>query len=126
MGRKQATSISVGVIENNRGELLIARETKAGAWCFPQMAVPAGLSAEAALRRVARELGLRITIHTVQPPVQRETAQGRQTYRYHFCSAGGAGRNGPYAETRWVLKGQLREYDFTGQDEEVVHWILHE
>ncbi|UCG33920.1 MAG: NUDIX domain-containing protein [Phycisphaerales bacterium] len=123
MSGKQAT-ISVGVIENSRGELLIARETEAGPWCFPQIVVPAGLSAEAALRRVARELGLRITIHTVQPPVQRETAQGSQTYRYHICRAGGAGTNGPYAETRWVLKGQLREYEFTGQDQEVVEWIL--
>lgn len=126
MSAGSVTTIAVGIVENKSGEVLIGRAEGSEAWIFPQAEVGAGETPEAALRRAARELGLRIRIHTVQPPVEVETGGGKKVFRYHFCEGGGQGGDGPFAETRWVLSGQLREYVFTGQDREVVEWILGE
>jgi ADP-ribose pyrophosphatase YjhB (NUDIX family) len=126
MSAESVTTIAVGVVENRSGEVLIGRAEGSEAWVFPQAKVRAGETPEAAVRRAARELGLRVRIHTVQPPVEAETGGEKKIFRYHFCEGGGQEGDGPFDETRWVLKGQLREYVFTGQDKEVVEWILGE
>jgi 8-oxo-dGTP pyrophosphatase MutT (NUDIX family) len=128
---------SVGVLENQRGEVLICLgepgDPEARSWCFPHTEIRKNETPEAAVRRAAAELGLQVKVHTAQPPVARETSRGRKIFRYHFCDVTGSdsdpddddnARTGPYAETRWIAKSHLREYDFAEQDADVVAWML--
>ncbi len=135
MNPKMSGTDSVGVLENERGEVLIclgqSAQPEARTWCFPHTEIRRNETPEAAVRRAAAELGLHVKVHTAQPPFARKTPRGRRIYRYHFCDLTGSdsdpddnARTGPYAETRWIVKSHLREYDFAEQDADVVAWML--
>lgn len=124
---------SVGLIERHDNHFLIALplpdkqiESRPPRWTFPHGAVEPGESPEAAMRRVAKtNLGMHVEIVVGQPPV-RDELDGREVeLRYFFC---GLITEEPttncYAETRWVLKGQLRDYEFADWSQWVADWLL--
>jgi hypothetical protein len=94
------------------------------------------------MRRAAREgVGLDVEISIGQPPVIEDIEGQPAIVRYYLChvSAGEAAVETPrppqadrspaavsqglaYEEVRWVLPGQLCEYDFEPGIQKVVEW----
>lgn len=95
-------------------------------WMFPRGAARTEESAEAAMRRVAYEqLGLTVELVIGQPPIIAVVEGTPVEIRYFFCGiATGDLHLGPYAESRWVSKPHLREYEFEDASKPVVEWLL--
>ncbi len=120
---------AAAIIERADNHILIAlpsesRETRK--WIFPRGLVEPQESTEAAMRRIANEqLGLIVELVIGQPPLLSDIAGRPSEIRYFFCGiSGGDARSGPYSEIRWVLRAQLREYDFDDPSRAVVEWLL--
>ncbi|MBU0639567.1 MAG: NUDIX domain-containing protein [Planctomycetes bacterium] len=97
-------------------------------WEFPGGKVRSGEMPEAVLRRVCRTaLGVELEVLIGQPPFEHRFGTHVVTYRYCLC---GIRRGEPtaigYAEIRWILVGQLREYVFDSPTQQVVDWLLEQ
>ena len=120
---------AAAIIERADNHILIAipAETEpARQWIFPRGRAEPNESAEAAMRRIARDqLGLFVELVIGQPPFVAEVDEVPCEIRYFFCGvAGGDVRPGPYSAIRWVLRAQLTEYDFDSASKTVVDWLL--
>jgi hypothetical protein len=118
-------------IQQGRQEILIGRnpaEPYKDKWAFPCGPVERGESPEDALRRALRTLlGCVATIKFGQPPIDLEYDGVMCRWRFFFCEGAGSKiANHHFAETRWVLMGTLREYDFDPVSTHVVDWLLEE
>lgn len=119
-----------GVIERADNHVLIvlldAADATARRWQFPRGAAKPGESPEAAMRRVAmKQLGMEVEIVVGQPPLFDAAGGDPIELRYFFCGViKGEPGGDTYAETRWVLKGRLREYEFEPVSGQVVDWLL--
>jgi 8-oxo-dGTP diphosphatase len=96
-------------------------------WIFPRGLADPNESAEAAMRRIARDqLGVFVELVIGQPPFLADVGGALSEMRYFFCGlSGGDARPGPYSEIRWVQRAQLREFDFDEPSKAVVEWLLH-
>ena len=117
------------IVEQSNGQMLIALPSGSDQdrkWIFPRGLAASHESAEAAMRRVAREqLGITAELVIGQPPFLCNITGQMCEIRYFFCAiAGGQARPGPYAEIRWVSKAHLQEYDFDDPSKPVVSWLL--
>lgn len=120
---------AAAIIERADNHILIAlpfRQEPSRLWILPRGLANPGESAEAAMRRIAREqLGLFVELVIGQPPVPWEIDGKSAEVRYFFCGvSGGEAGNGPYSEIRWVPRAHLREYDFDAPCKTVVEWLL--
>ncbi len=121
---------SAGIIERSDNLVLIVLPKDGPLvsrfWQFPRGPVRQNESPEAAMRRIAiDELGLTVEVVVGQPPVVEKVDGEAIELRYFFCgTSGGRETKGPYAETRWVSRGHLREYEFDAVSKPVVDWIL--
>ena len=120
---------AAAIIERADNHVLIAlppETEQARKWTFPRGLAERNESAEAAMRRIARDqLGLLVELVIGQPPFLCDIAGRPSEIRYFFCGvAGGEARPGPYSEIRWVSKSHLREYDFDDPSRAVVEWLL--
>ena len=121
---------SACILERSDNHLLIAKITQdAGneaAWRFPRGPAEASESPEAAMRRIAKhDLGVEVDMTVGQPPLIMEIDGQQVELRYFFCTlAVGEPNAQENAECRWVLRGQLLEYDFDPQSQPVVDWLL--
>jgi ADP-ribose pyrophosphatase YjhB (NUDIX family) len=126
--RPRLRRIAAAIIERHDKHFLIARskEEAERVWLFPRGIVRDDESAEAGMRRIAREdIGLMIEIVVGQPPLEVESGGERFEIRYFFCGLiHGDARPGPYAEVRWVSRAHLQEYDFDGASKPVVEWMV--
>lgn len=118
------------IVERFDNHLLIEsgakREDGTGLWRFPRGRAAPGESAEAAMRRVAKEwLGIEVEIVVGQPPLVERVDGDAVELRYFFC---GILRGEPAAseggELRWVSRGHLREYEFDGPSRAVAEWLV--
>ncbi len=93
-------------------------------WEFPAGIKQRNESHEAATRRICCErLDLRIDIHTGQPPIVAEYHGQPATYRFFLAWIdSGDAQPVDYAETRWIRRGQLCEYDFDPAFQPVIDW----
>ncbi len=121
---------TTGVIERADNHVLIVRKSDAdaatGRWQFPSGRARPNESPEAAMRRIVLDqLRMEVEIVVGQPPLV-ENVDGKEVeLRYFFCGViNGEPIGNAYAETRWVLKGQLREYEFEPISRQVVDWLL--
>lgn len=131
--RLERQVFSIGLIERHDNHFLIVlpstddpADSHAPRWSFPSGAAEPGESPEAAMRRVAKtKLGMHVEIVVGQPPV-RDTLDGQEVeLRFFFCGLiTEEPTAGHYAETRWVLKGQLRDYEFEEWSQWVADWLL--
>ena len=118
------------LIEQSGGEVLICSESEPSrtdrGWQFVTGVVEDGESAEAAMRRIARQrVGLEIDIHTGQPPFAGEFAGSPCAYRYFLASiTSGEAKPLDYRELRWVKSAQLCEYDFAPVHRDIVQWYV--
>lgn len=95
-------------------------------WEFPGGVAREKESPESALRRCCRDqLGIDLDITLGQPPFVHNFAGRSVTYRYFACGVS-KGEPEPIGceECRWVLAGQLRDYEFDAPTQQVVDWIL--
>ena len=121
---------SAGIIERHDNHVLIVLpndEPQAGRlWCFPRGPAEPNESPEATMRRVARtQLKLDVDVVVGQPPLVVRIEGREAELRYFFCGVtSGDADPGPYAETRWVSRGHLREYEFDAVSQPVVEWLL--
>ncbi len=120
---------AAAIIERADNHILVALPTNtepARQWIFPRGLAEPNESAEAAMRRIARDqLGLFVELVIGQPPFMTEVDGIRSEIRYFFCGvAGGDPRPGPYSDIRWVQRSQLREFDFDEPSKAVVEWLL--
>lgn len=128
--RRRRPLYAAGIIERLDHHVLIAlasgREEQDRLWQFPRGPAEPNESAEAAMRRVARqELGIEVEIILGQPPLVEEIDGQAVELRYFFCDlTTGAPQAGRYDEIRWVSKAHLREYDFDRVSAPVVQWLL--
>lgn len=118
------------IIERFDNHMLIAQGESRGdgtsLWHFPRGRANPGESAEAAMRRVAKEgLGIEIEVVVGQPPLV-ETVDGVSVeLRYFFCGIiRGEPASADGRELRWVSKPHLREYEFDRPAQVVVEWLL--
>ncbi len=95
-------------------------------WEFPGGRVQPNEVPEAGLRRLCHaQLGVELQISIGQPPFVYRFGTHSVTYRYHICGIrGGQAEAVGCAETRWVLREQLREYVFDAPTQQVVDWLL--
>ena len=127
--RSRRKSHAAGIIQRHDNHVLIvAPRNDQGPdrmWQFPRGPVNSGESPEAAMRRVAaRQLGLKVKILVGQPPFVCKLGPEKAEIRYFVCSvSSGEAKAGPYAEIRWVLRGQLCEYEFDQASRPVVEWL---
>ena len=128
--RRRRPLYAAGIIERLDHHVLIAlasgSEEHDRLWQFPRGPAEPNESAEAAMRRVARqELGIEVEIILGQPPLVEEIDGQAVELRYFFCDlTTGAPQAGRYDEIRWVSKAHLREYDFDRVSAPVVQWLL--
>lgn len=120
---------AAAIIERADNHILIALPGEAGParrWIFPRGLAEPNESAEAAMRRIARDqLGLIVELVIGQPPFITDVDAIQSEIRYFFCGlAGGHPRPGPYSDIRWVPRAQLRDYDFDNPSKPVVEWLL--
>lgn len=121
---------AAGIIERHDNSLLIVLPAEqvegARCWRFPRGSVREGEPPEAAMRRIAKEqLGFAVEIVVGQPPVMTNLEGAEVEMRYFFCGVEyGEPQPIAYAELRWVLKGQLREYEFDDASKAIVDWLL--
>lgn len=114
------------IVQQNGRELLILRDSPLadGFWSFPGGRAEKKETPEAALRRHCREaLGVELELHIGQPPFVHNFGTHSVTYRYYWAGVLGEPRAAPACELRWVLPGQLREYDFDAPTRQVVEWL---
>ncbi len=78
------------------------------------------------MRQVARKtVGLEIDIHTGQPPFVADYLGEPVLYRFFIATiASGQADALEYEEIRWILPGQLREYEFAPAHQPVIDWYL--
>lgn len=116
-----------GLFENSQREFLIVRPENEAIWHFPGDRLHTRESPEAALRRWC-SAALRSTIEIVlgQPPFVHHFGSHSITYRYFVCRFGAAIRPAEGLEPRWVLRPQLRDYEFDAPTQNVVNWLLEE
>lgn len=128
--RRRRPLYAAGIIERLDHHVLIAlasgSEEHGRLWQFPRGPAEPNESAEAAMRRVARqELGIEVEIILGQPPLVEDIDGQAVELRYFFCDlTTGAPQAGRYDEIRWVSKAHLREYDFDRVSAPVVQWLL--
>jgi ADP-ribose pyrophosphatase YjhB (NUDIX family) len=121
---------AAGLLERSDNQILIVKmpqdENGEALWQFPRGPVKPGESAEVAMRRMALEqLGMHVEIVVGQPPIRGVVKGQSVELRYFFCGVvEEESRPGTYAETRWVAKGQLREYDFDEASRPVAEWLV--
>ncbi len=121
---------AAGIIERFDDQVLIVADTTdlsvPRLWFFPRDAVGDNESPEAAMRRIAHEkLGVHVEVVVGQPPLIQPIDGVEVEVRYFFCGiSSGEPIRGAYAETRWLPKGQLREYDFDPASQTVVDWLI--
>jgi len=132
-GKSRAAKVPTVVsclIERPGDEILICSESEPSrtdrGWQFVTGVVEDGESAEAAMRRIARQrVGLEIDIHTGQPPFAGEFAGSPCAYRYFLASiTSGEAKPLDYRELRWVKSAQLCEYDFAPVHRDIVQWYV--
>lgn len=118
------------IIEKHPNEVLIARtpatDDAPAQWWFPSGTADPKQSVEESMRQFARNaLGLEIDIHTGQPPFVADYHGQPALYRF-FIATITTGEAQPLAfeEIRWILPGQLREYDFAPAHQPVIDWYL--
>ena len=110
-------------------EVLIGKnpcEPYEGRWTFPGGPVDAGEVPEAGLRRALRSL-LRTSVRIVvgQPPFDASWDNVMCRWRFFFCDGTGCEvQNLHFSEIRWVVQGDLREYEYDPVSQQVVDWIL--
>ncbi len=117
---------SAGIIERSDGAVLICRRLDSPHWQFPRGDLLGPESPEAAVRRAAREgVGLDVSVAVGQPPVVEQRGAESVMVRYFICHirSGEATPRG-YDEVRWILPGQLCEYDFDASTQKVVEWYI--
>jgi len=117
------------LIMNSRREYLICLPRTSedeSRWEFPGGMARENEGPEQALRRCCREqLGVDLEITLGQPPFVHNFGGKSITYRYFVCGVRkGAPEPLGCAEVRWVLAGQLRDYEFDRPTQDVVDWIL--
>ena len=78
------------------------------------------------MRRIALDwLGLYIEVIVAQPPLMYTIDGEEVELRFMFCGVNdGDVDPGPEWESRWVLKGQLRDYEFDMPSRDAVDWML--
>lgn len=124
--------IAAGLLERTDNQVLIVKMPQDGnaeaLWQFPRGPVQPGESAEAAMRRIALDqIGLHVEIVVGQPPILGVVNGQSVELRYFFCGViEEESRPTTYAETRWVAKGQLREYDFDEASRPVAEWLVND
>lgn len=93
---------------------------------FPRGVANPDESAEAAMRRIAREqLGVFVELVVGQPPLPVHIDSVPSEIRYFFCGiAGGQPHPGPYRRIRWVSKAQLAECELDDSSRTVADWLL--
>lgn len=121
---------AAGIIERFDNSILIVTRSDPKdpnrCWLFPRCPVADDESPEAAMRRLGREqLGVFVEIVVGQPPILAELEQGTVELRYFFCgiSSGEPDARG-YRELRWILRGQMSEYDFDTLSAPVADWLM--
>lgn len=128
--RRRRPIYAAGIIERLDHHVLIAlasgSEEHGRLWQFPRGPAELKESAEAAMRRVAKqELGIEVEVVVGQPPLVEEIDGQAVELRYFFCDlTTGVPQAGSYDEIRWVSKAHLREYDFDRASTPVVQWLL--
>jgi len=116
-----------GLFENAQREYLLVRPENEPTWRFPGDRLHAREAPEAALRRwCAAALGTQIEIVLGQPPFVHHFGTHSITYRYFVCRFANAIRPAESLEPRWVLRPQLRDYEFDAPTQNVVDWLLEE
>lgn len=114
------------ILRRSTRELLILKpqDEPDALWQFPGGRADPRESPEAALRRHCRGLlGVELELHVGQPPFVHNFGTHSVTYRYYWAGVLGEPRAAPACELRWVLPGQLREYDFDAPTRQVVEWL---
>ncbi|MDH5407871.1 MAG: Nudix family hydrolase [Gammaproteobacteria bacterium] len=121
--------VAVGVIENEQGEILIARRPdhlhQGGLWEFPGGKVEADETVlEALQREFAEEVAL--TINRSEPLIRipfnysdkHVLLDVQRVTRYQGAAEGMEGQ-----EVRWVKKDELVKYDFPAANRTIIHSI---
>jgi ADP-ribose pyrophosphatase YjhB (NUDIX family) len=120
--------VAAGIIEHDNAVLIVLPDApdQPRRWQFPRGLANPGESAEAAMRRVAREqLGADVEIVIGQPPLVQTIDEASVEVRYFLCGLIDRDPQGThYRELRFAPKAQLREYDFDPASAEVVKWLL--
>ena len=117
------------IIERADNSILIAQDQPAEQpeqWMFPRGIAQPDESAEAAMRRIAREqLGVFVELVIGQPPLPVNVDGVPSEIRYFFCGlAGGQPQPGPYNRIQWVNKAQLAEFGLDETSHAVADWLL--
>ena len=99
-----------------------------GRWTFPGGPVEVGEMPEVRLRRALQSLlGASVTVRHGQPPFDHAWDDVVCRWRFFFCDATDAELiNHYFAEVRWIVRGDLCEYDFDPVSQRVVDWMLEE
>ncbi|QRG65933.1 8-oxo-dGTP diphosphatase MutT [Brevibacillus choshinensis] len=124
--------VAAAIIENEQGQLLIARRKKgksqAGLWEFPGGKIEQGESVEACLQRELQE-EMNISIEPYEPFGVNDHAYGTTQIRLFAHRArfvGGDISLVDHDEYRWASREELREYSFAPADIPFVVRLLQE
>lgn len=124
--------VAAAIIENERGQLLIARrglgKSQAGLWEFPGGKLERGESAAECLRRELME-EMRIEIEPYAFYAENEHAYGDRTIRLIAFKAtyrAGAIELTDHDEYRWTSRAELGEYEFAPADVKFVELLMRE
>jgi 8-oxo-dGTP diphosphatase len=133
MGKKPKTGWieARGLFRRGAREYLIFNAdaaNEASLWEFPGGRLLPRESPEAGLRRCCRTLlGVEVDFELGQPPFVHDFGTHTVTFRYYAASIrDGAIKPPRGADCRWVLEGQLRDYEFDAATQRVVDWLLEE
>ena len=131
MVRKRSQPLYVaGIIERFDNTMLIVRPHDEGEarsnWIFPRGPAGDDESPEEAMRRLARtQLGIDVEVIVGQPPLVETIDGQRVELRVYFCGVQHeASHTHAYAESRWINKAHLSEYDFDRVSQPIVDWLI--
>jgi 8-oxo-dGTP diphosphatase len=129
---KQIIPVLAAIIQNNGGNILIARRkpelSNGGKWEFPGGKLLFGESPEDCLKReIKEEMGIEIAVGSPYHLVNfryEEKAVLLIGYRCEFL--GGQWNLLDHDQVLWVEREKLKEYDFSAADIPIVHKLQSE
>ena len=126
---KSQKKIGVGIIRNNRGQILIDRRRSTGEmgglWEFPGGKIEPGETIQDCIKReIKEEIGIEVLVKNCLTVIEHQYSQFQVTLFVHDCQyIKGTPQTIECDEIRWVNLSELDRYTFPEANYEIINLL---